>query len=179
MKKRLSRLDRQGIYTHVARAFTLIELLIVVAIIAVVTASSMAVITGPMFERVRAEDQEAFEAGAGIFFATLVQDAHRATIMQAGTSGTITLLMDPQTSAPRNIKYAVNELRTLTRAVDNKQVSSLVPAVQSLTAEKLSTGSLWNVTLTGYLRGYDGRPTTVSRRMDILAGSKAWTGGAS
>ncbi len=159
------------------RGFTLIELLIVVAIIAVVASGSMAVITGPMFERVRAEDQEAFEAGAGVFFATLVQDAHRAKSMDVDATGTITLAGAPATAG--GIVYAVNDQGTLTRTVGDKPGAKLVPGVRALRAEKLSTGSLWSVGLTANIRGYDGKPTTVTRRMDILAGANAWTGGPS
>lgn len=158
-------------------AFTLIELLIVVAIIAIITGGSMAILTGPMFERVRAEDQEAFEAGAGVFFASLVHDAHRAASMEAESTGTITLTF--AAPAPGKAVYAINEQGTLTRAVDGTPGAKLVPEVESLKAEKLSTGSLWTVSLSASLRGYDGKSTTVTRRMDVLAGANAWAGGAS
>lgn len=158
-------------------AFTLIELLIVVAIIAIITGGSMAILTGPMFERVRAEDQEAFEAGAGVFFASLVHDAHRAASMEANSTGSITVTFAPPTAG--TVVYAVNASGTLTRAMDGLPSAKLVPAVQSLKAEKTSTGSLWAVSLTARLRGYDGKPTTVTRRMDILADANAWAGGAS
>lgn len=61
------------------RAFTLIELLIVIAIIAIVTASSMAVMTAPAEENVFANADYEAEAGQGLLFGRLAMDCHAAT----------------------------------------------------------------------------------------------------
>lgn len=164
------------------RAFTLIELLIVVAIIAVISASSLAVLTGPMYERVRAEDQQAFETGSGLFFATVIADAHRAASLEvsptdsSATTQTLTFQIADATTS--TVRYTVNSAGILSRSVDGKLTANLAPGIQVLTAEKQSTASLWTVTLAGKIRGFDaGVQTTTTRQLDVLVGPNSWTGG--
>ena len=61
------------------KAFTLIELLIVVVMIAIMTAGMIAYIVVPPREQLRATTDMEHEAGLTMFFSKLVADAHNAT----------------------------------------------------------------------------------------------------
>jgi len=157
------------------QGFTLIELLIVVAIIAIICGSSMSLITAPMFERVRAEDQESFESGAAALLTALVQDAHSASSLDTPTTGTVKLAgAGPGTA---DIVYTLDTSGTLTRKVGNSPAARLLGSVTVFTVEPPATGSLSTVTLEAKIRGYRSTQDSVRRQMLINVGSEAWMGG--
>lgn len=152
-------------------AFTLIELLIVVAIIAIIVGSSLTVVTAPMFERMRADDEQSFETGAGVLFSQLAEDAHRARQLDAGTSGTLTLTL----AAPDNavITYSTTQSGTLWRKGADQQTSAtLLTGVQQFTAEK-QPGGLYRVKVTARLQGYGKGLATITRSMDVAVAADA------
>jgi len=156
------------------QGFTLIELLIVIAIIAIICGSSMSLITAPMFERARAEDQESFESGAAALFTTIVQDAHRASSLDTPTTGTLILAgADPGTS---DVVYTLDTSGTLTRKVGDGQAASLLRSVSAFTVEPPAAGSLSTITLEAKIRGYRSAQDSVRRQMLINIGSEAWMG---
>ena len=67
-------------------AFTLVEMLIVIAMIAVFAGASLVVVTAPAQEQAYADIETPFEAGAARFFASVVGDAHGATTMLVSRS---------------------------------------------------------------------------------------------
>lgn len=66
------------------RGLTLIELLIVVAVMSILTASTLAFITGPMHDERIATREAAQEAQLTSFFARLTAEVHRAESVEAG-----------------------------------------------------------------------------------------------
>jgi prepilin-type N-terminal cleavage/methylation domain-containing protein len=73
--------------------FTLIELLIVIAILAILSASSMMIITAPMTEAARATTAQVNSAAETRLFLALTQDAHEA-LRASGDDSALTFETD-------------------------------------------------------------------------------------
>lgn len=70
-----------------SRGFTLIELLIVIAILAIISATTMGLLIGPLREQAKAESLAAMEADANRAFLHLTQDIHSATAFSSEKNG--------------------------------------------------------------------------------------------
>lgn len=171
-----------------ARAFTLIELLIVVAIISILSAGSMAIVVAPGQERVLAEEEHALEAGAGLFFATLVSDAHSASALESHDSPKA-LVLRQAASGGEDVVYYVDAKHVLRRGIlagektaafiEGKASLDSDPAVLAnvgqLSASRDAQSGLWRVRLQSSLSRI-GRQIGIDRQV-LLAPGKSWTGG--
>lgn len=95
-------------------AFTLIELLIVVAIIAIMSGALLAVLIAPLKEQAATELRAEMQRGSMTFFANLTADLHGAeaiAISEDGTRLEATPLLDPET----RILYFLSNDRVLRR----------------------------------------------------------------
>ena len=77
--------------------FTLIEILIVIAIIAIGSASLMGAILLPMRDHFMASQQAAWQSGATAFFHRLVEDVRTADGMEIDEKGAVTFLHGERT----------------------------------------------------------------------------------
>lgn len=175
------------------RAVTLIELLIVCAIMAIFAASLLAVVTAPAEERVFADVDNTFESGAATLFGALVADAHAAQRLEVGDKPTALVFMPSRPGDPVPV-YFVDPVNQVRRAlVDADQArrllsgdtegsdlwrqrgGSLVPDVARLQAERIadersdSGPVLWRISLLASHRQL-GREQILDRRVDVAVG---------
>jgi len=178
-------------------AFTLIELLIVIAIISIMAGATMAYLTAPAEEQVFAIEEQAYESGGGVFFSQLVADAHDSASLAAtgdATSGPQTLVFRPGAKDAPAIVYFVDKDGHLRRAkavegagaadrmeaMDAMDVAAsavLMDGVERLSAQFDKATSLWRVSLRAGFERYD-RKTGIERQVDVAVGP-AWLGGGS
>lgn len=173
-------------------AFTLIELLIVVAIIAIFAASSLSVVTAPAEEQAFSIIDEHFESGTNLFFTHFVADAHDAEslrvienppaliLTQAGeTNSAVAYFVDSRHQLRRAI-LSGDELAALAtrgeRGALEYRGAVLIEAVVELRAEKQESTGLWRVSLHARSTRLD-REINVNRHVDVCVGH-SWLGGA-
>lgn len=183
-----------------ARGVTLIELLIVIAIIAVMSAATLAVITAPLQEDVLSRMDAATEAGLASFFSALAQDAHTAaTLEPVAEAPGLRLKGAGGEGGAADVVYFVDGHRRLRRAVvaagsvpgsgpaggaDGRTGEGAAPApgtalledVQELTAEPAAEGRLWKVRVRGGTERF-GRPLVYDRQMILGVGLTSFAGG--
>jgi prepilin-type N-terminal cleavage/methylation domain-containing protein len=167
---------------------TLIELLIVVAIIAILAAGMISYVVIPPREQVQATSDMENETGLGGLFAKLVADAHNATTLTLAHGGRALILKE---SAPEaSAVYFVDGKGGLRRAlVATQRVKELIgkeaetnwkePAPASLLAANvrrfdaapLGEGPLWRIRLELETKSDPLRPT-LERSVDLLPGGR-------
>jgi len=94
------------------RALTLIELLIVIAIIAILSAAALAVVIAPMADVHRSRVEDEMNSGFGLFHASLVGDLHDAVEARANGDSLDIVLPDAEAST---VRYAVDDQGILRR----------------------------------------------------------------
>ncbi len=96
------------------KAFTLIELLIVIAIIAIGASALLAVIVAPLKEQVIADYHVEMERGSMSFFSSLTTDIHSAGDFEIGDNGS-RIEITPAIQNENRIIYYVNDEHVLRR----------------------------------------------------------------
>ncbi|MBI5155490.1 type II secretion system protein [Candidatus Poribacteria bacterium] len=167
-------------------AYTLIELLIVVAIMAIFAGGTMAVITAPMQERVWADAEMPLEAGAATFFAKAVSDVHDAGSLEYSDSPSAIFLW-PVHATDAAVAYVVGpdgvlrrvagSSEDIARAISEPSPSSgpaLVSGVTDLRAEHLGEGPVWRISLRA---GSEilGRQVVTEHSVNLAVG-RGWVG---
>lgn len=163
------------------RGYTLIELLIVVAIIAIMSAASMTIFVAPMQENAIASIDNARQNGESTFFARLVEDAHSANRILAAQPGKLSL--ETTGTVPQTITYYTDEQHSLRRHVakspgDLKSPNAgaaLLENVQTFTPEQISDGKECRITLASATTRY-ARTFGESHTIVLGIGSQGWTG---
>lgn len=172
------------------RAFTLIELLIVVAIMAIFAASMLAVITGPMFEQPRSVAESTQQAGASLFLARIVDEVHSAQRIQSGTNavaftgggrngGDVVYALDSARQLHR-IETPTSGTMALLQGVADKKTIEVAPmiiaGVEKLTAEPMADQpGIVRVSLECMLQ-VNRNPIALKQHVDLGVGS-FWVGG--
>lgn len=165
---------------HQRNAFTLIELLIVIAIIAILTAASITTFVAPMQEQAFASIDHSRQVGESTLLARLVEDAHSADKVTTASAGEFVL--QTTGTAPISIRYYVDDSKRLRRsanALDAPQPTSpgasLMDDVNTFTAEQLTTGGQYRVRLASGTSRY-ARKLENSHELVLNVGAAAWTG---
>ncbi len=182
MKRCHSREWRSQIQLRSQSAFTLIELLIVVAIIAIFSAAMMAVITAPMFEHKRAIIEGSQQAGIATLLARLVEDAHTAQSVESIEQG----IVFSGTANRGNVFYVTDKEHQLhrmeaaiTATLESKSVNAapiLITGVQSFTAQPMAqTAGMYRITLECLLHS-NRDPLPWRQDIDVAVGT-GWAGG--
>jgi prepilin-type N-terminal cleavage/methylation domain-containing protein len=164
-----------------AAAFTLIELLIVVAIIAIMSAASMAVIVAPMQERTFASLDHSRQAGESTLLARLVEDTHSAARIPTAEAGR--LVLETTGSAALRITYHVDTDHHLRRhvaklsepAAADGTGAALIDDVLSFTPELVSDGRQCRVQIASGVVKYN-RPVGSRQDVVLAVGSAGWSG---
>ncbi|MCX7718337.1 MAG: prepilin-type N-terminal cleavage/methylation domain-containing protein [Candidatus Sumerlaeaceae bacterium] len=163
--------------------FTLIETLIVVAMLAIFTASSLVMVTAPMYERVYADIEAPREAGLATLLPALVSDAHAAASAEA-PDGAFVL----RGAAPGgdDIAYFVDTAKQLRRAQASAGASwedlrgraagaALLEDIEAFSASHDESAGLWRVTLRTATTRL-GRKMSADHTITVAVG-KTWAGG--
>jgi prepilin-type N-terminal cleavage/methylation domain-containing protein len=166
---------------HLA-GFTLIETLIVFAILAILSTSSLVIVTAPMYERAYADIEAPREAGLATLLPALVSDAHAAASAE-GADGAFVL----RGAAPGggDIAYFVDTARQLRRAqaapgasVDELRGlaagSALIEDIEVFSAARDEATGLWRVTLRAATTRL-ARDMSADRTIAVAVG-KRWAG---
>lgn len=172
-------------------AFTLIELLIVVAIIAIFSASLIAVVTAPGFEQNRSMIERDQEAGTALLFSHFVADAHEAddaiasprgiVFRGAGKKGEdVVYVLDGSKQVRRALATTEDSAALLEQDMANKVpagASVIVRNVEefSIAADAGKEG-LWRLVLATHTQA-NRQPIDYRREMTFGVG-KFWVGGA-
>lgn len=137
--------------------FTLIELLIVVAIVAIMSAASMAILVGPMQVQALSSMHHSAQAGATTALARMVDDAHQSASLAPAPGTTGTLVMQSLVPGQPAILYYVDANRNLRRvqtttdafgaATQANAGAALLNDVQTFTADSTTTPGLTEVHL--------------------------------
>ena len=167
--------------------FTLIELLIVVAILAIMAASSLAIIVEPMKEHARVNVAIEQEAGFATMASQIIGDAHDAAVMKVGTELEAVVFMRPGSQeAP---VYFVDSQRNLRRAIVPRgeadaflaravkyttQGAALIPFVEEFTAAQTSEAGSWELHIRSRKNVLE-RELLLDRRIPLTVGT-AWMG---
>ncbi len=165
------------------RAFTLIELLIVIAILAIMTASSIAVITVPMREQVISGMEASNEAGVSAFFSKLIPDAHGALELQP-TSQPQGVTLIGAAPGGGDVTYFIDGNKRLRRTTRSPGDAPAAPAegaallddATSLTADAQPDTGLWRITVNAGVERL-GRDMRLQRSVDVGVGAKSFAGG--
>lgn len=187
-----------------SRAVTLIELLIVVAILAILSATLLAVITAPPQEQIFADVDNAFESGSTTFFGALVTDAHAARTLDQRTSPAA-IAFPAVADGGKTVLYFVDPDRHLRRAVvSDKEAqaflkgeigeseawrqrgAAILSDVESFEAERTDHGKdssravagaeRWRIEVRAVHRQL-GHEQVLDRHIDLLVGLTAGKGG--
>jgi prepilin-type N-terminal cleavage/methylation domain-containing protein len=172
------------------RGVTLIELLIVIAMMSIFAAGSLAVVVAPAREHAYASREMLFESGAAAFFSAITNDMHSARTVRALTEPPAVVLEGVAANGG-GMAYWVDGAGMLRRAVltaseaaatTGGATAALTPGRGSVMLEKVTVldaapeGGAWRVKLVA--RASDaGRAMEVSHEVLLLAGT-AWTGRA-
>lgn len=152
-------------------AFTLIELLIVVAIIVILSAASLALVVAPLKDQVTTTLQMEQEAGMARLFTYLIADAHNANEVSIADEGDFPVLRigfeggDP-------VQYAVDAGGNLRRSTGDRTML-LVEGMRSFRVKR--DGDVLHVELTAAKDLYR-RSWEIERALDLNIGV-ARTGG--
>lgn len=174
-----------------AGGFTLIELLIVVAIVAIMSAATMAVVIAPSQENARAETQMDLETGAALFFSRLAAEVHESAGIETAANP-LALVVAPRRPGARWTAYFVDNQKKLRHAeTDEGQAkgilrgdigaelkarsAALVPGVVELKAVHSDANGLWTISLRAETERLN--ETFAIQRQVELAPGNAWTGG--
>ncbi len=168
------------------RAFTLIELLIVVAIIAIMSAATFSIITAPLQEDVLSDIEASAETGLATFFSALVQDAHSATVMEPQASGD-GMRLRGAAAGGADVVYQVDAQRRLRRMVTAEEGpdgpvagpapgAAILENVEALTVEAIPDSRLWRVAVRGGTTRF-GRPLIFDRQVNLGVGVTSFSGG--
>jgi prepilin-type N-terminal cleavage/methylation domain-containing protein len=169
---------------HPRHAFTLIELLIVVAIIGVLAGSMIAYVNIPPREQLQATADMENERGLGTFFAKLVADAHNAAGLTLARNSRV-LIMEGSDKEARAV-YFVDQKNCLRRslvppqqmvewlkgATEGKELvhsSLLVGNVRSLAASRVNGGAMWRIDVS--LATKDPLHPTLDRGIELMLGN--------
>lgn len=155
------------------RAFTLIEILIVIAIMAILSAAGIAVYTAPAEERVRADEESAAEAGMAVFFTRLQQAGLDAT--RAGTADGALMFYGADAAEPFCV-FGLSD-RRLYHQVPGSVAAVLYDKVDALEVEPLDGGRRLRVSL--LVAASSAAPSARRRSMEITIGRPWLRSGAS
>jgi prepilin-type N-terminal cleavage/methylation domain-containing protein len=144
------------------RGFTLIEMLIIVAVLAIAAGGMMGLIVAPIQEQVIADREASWEAGAAVLAARVVRDAHGASAVGTTEDGGLWL----DTAAGR-VVYTLNG-DLVQRRVGNAAAATLLDGVATLEAAPLADGR-WSLRLEGATNRAH-RPMTINREFVFLPG---------
>jgi prepilin-type N-terminal cleavage/methylation domain-containing protein len=168
---------------------TLIELLIVIAIMAIMSAASLAVIVAPAREHAYATIEMQFEAGAAAFFAAITNDLHSARDVTV-TGEPAAIVLGDISADGRGAAYWVDAAGNLRRAVLTAEEclatrgsvagvlagargAVLLGNVIALSAER--EGDAWRIAFRA--KAFDvGRTIEASHELKLLP-AIAWAGG--
>ncbi|MCB2156959.1 prepilin-type N-terminal cleavage/methylation domain-containing protein [bacterium] len=149
------------------QGLTLIELLIVIAIISIMAAGSLAIITEPMKEHVRANIRMEQEAGFSTLAAQIVADAHDSDKAKVGTESI---------EFPGIARYYVDGARVLRRSVgDDTAGAALLPHVREFTMDRSSEDGLQQIHVVSSIVIAE-REVRLDRRIPLRVGND-WIGG--
>lgn len=167
-------------------AFTLIELLIVIAMIAIGAAALIATLVAPLKEQIIADAHGEMERGSMIFFTQIVGDVHGAESFDIQNAGT-RLDVQPVLRPEWRVVYFLSETGTLRRWEGDASVlppsgaesttlgAPLVPSVQELQFVRAEDGATTMSISLLARREVMGQPVAVDRSLTLLANG-AWKG---
>lgn len=166
-----------------AGGYTLIELLIVVAIIAIMSAASITVFVAPMQENAFASIDNARQNGEATLFARLVEDAHSADRIIAAQPGKLAL--ETSGTHAQTITYYIDSQQMLRRHVTNAATgpatanagAALLENVQTFTPGQTANGKQCSITLASGTTRY-ARKIGDSHSIVLGIGTQGWTGEA-
>jgi prepilin-type N-terminal cleavage/methylation domain-containing protein len=132
------------------RGYTLIELLIVIAMISILSGAMFTVVTGPLQEWKMADVQSELESGVGLAVCKLIEDAADAKSLEYSEEDQrIDLLIGDET-----VVYFVDENKSLRRVVGEvvpnlpSQGALLVPHLQEFTVTAMDSPDRYHFVLT-------------------------------
>ena len=169
------------------RAFTLIELLIVVAIIAIISGALMGGLILPLKEHPRADADAAMQRGAATFAAAVTADAHDALSAEVSTDGSALLIRRLPEGSPAAL-YWTGEDATLRRALVDDAASQDLEAAMAATetgAALLADVSAFRATATTQTllielsagQVFYEVPVRAVRSFELTLGPAGWAGG--
>ncbi|MBX7247151.1 MAG: prepilin-type N-terminal cleavage/methylation domain-containing protein [Candidatus Sumerlaeaceae bacterium] len=163
------------------RAVTLIELLIVVAIIAIFSGGSMAILIAPAQEQAYAGIEVPAETGCSRLFAALVADAHSATAVEHDAATSTTIFR--AAADGKDVVYRVDANARLRRIAgaqaddkipDSSRGSMLIESISEFSLVR-QQGNLWRVSVASNTRRM-ARNLGLHRSLDVAVG-RSWSGG--
>lgn len=173
------------------RAFTLIELLIVVAIISIFASVLIATVTAPAYEQNRSIVEREQEAGAAIFFSRVAADAHEARDIAHSRRGFV--FSAAAGEGKSDVAYLLDDQKRVWRLVLTPEESARLlegPPVEAAgvqapvvvrNVEMLEVGpveefpGVWRITLATATQS-NRQPLAQVRQMDVGIGH-FWAGG--
>ena len=164
--------------------YTLIELLIVVAIIAIMTAGSLTVIVAPMQEQAFASIDHARQTGESACFARLVEDAHAAVRVAIAEPGK--LVLETTGTRAESVMYYVDAEKHLRRLVapagqapdaTGSAGAALMDDVQTFTAVSDGPTRQCRIVIAASTAKYN-RTLSASHELVLGVGADSWTGEA-
>ncbi|MEQ8819710.1 MAG: prepilin-type N-terminal cleavage/methylation domain-containing protein [Sumerlaeia bacterium] len=170
------------------RAFTLIELLIVVAIIAIISGALMGGLILPLKEHPRADADAAMQRGAALFAAAVTADAHDALSAEVSANGSALLIRRLPEGSPAAL-YWTDEGSSLRRALVNDAAASqdleAAMAATETGAALLADVSAFRATVTTQTLSIEltaGHvfyevPVRAVRSFELTLGPAGWAGG--
>lgn len=145
---------------------TLIELLIVIAIMSIFAGMVMTAIVAPMKDREVSEQTMEFEAGAGKFFSQFLRDVRTASSIDTTTSGVIALTSS--TLNGETVSYTIEPAEgrnLLQRRVGEKSPAILLAKMQSLELLPTENGNLWTLRISQKPGRFQSKPADFVREM--------------
>ena len=162
------------------RGFTLIEMLIVVAILSIITASLISYIQMPPREQLQATTDVAIEQGLAACFSKLVADAHNATELRMTPDGRG--LIAENSGEGSSAVYYVDADQTLRRAIASEaqaeqarggaldwqaglQGAMIARRVERFEAAPAATSGMWTIVVS--VETGDEGHAPLERRVDV------------
>ena len=151
------------------RAFTLIELLIVIAIISILASATFGLIVMPLREQVLLEMDSRMHRGATVTFGTLVQDFHLAETVTLPSEENSDLLIE--SASGERIVYTLQDRRLYRQRGEDRSGALMMEWVSEWNVQSV-TSSRYEVTLAAEVVHFE-RPMSYSRTVTLTT-EKPW-----